>query len=99
MAVWNPRANEIFASVLELPAAQRQAHLQQVCGADNELRREVEALLAAHAQAGSFLDRPAPGVAQSAALDNVQPAKTLPPAAPQPYRPSLCRATPYKNWG
>ena len=59
MAVWNPRANEIFASVLELPAEQRQAHLDQACAGDNELKRQVEALLAAHGQAGSFLDPPA----------------------------------------
>ena len=59
MAVWNPRANEIFASVLELPAAQRQAHLEQACAGDAELKQQVEALLAAHGQAGSFLDQPA----------------------------------------
>ncbi len=58
MAVWNPRANEIFASVLELPAAQRQAHLEQACAGDAELKQQVEALLAAHGQAGSFLDQP-----------------------------------------
>jgi serine/threonine-protein kinase len=59
MAVWNPRANEIFASILELPPAQRPAFLERACGADDELRRQVEALLAAHAEAGSFLDQPA----------------------------------------
>src|SRR4051794_3987818 len=82
MAVWNPRANEIFVSVLELPAAQRQAHLEQACGGDIELQQHVEALLAAHTQAGSFLDRPAPGAAQPGALDNLQPTETLPPAVP-----------------
>jgi hypothetical protein len=59
MAVWNPRANEVFASLLELPPPQRPAALAQACGADGVLRQQVEALLTAHAQAGSFLDRPA----------------------------------------
>jgi hypothetical protein len=60
MVVWNPRANAIFANLLELPPPQRPAVLDQACGADGELRQQVEALLAAHARAGSFLDRPAP---------------------------------------
>jgi len=58
MAVWNPRANKILASVLEVPAPQRQAYLEQACAGDSELKGQVEALLAAHGQAGSFLDRP-----------------------------------------
>src|SRR5262249_54756295 len=75
MAVWNPRANAIFASLLELPLPQRPAALAQACRADCELRQQVEALLAAHAQAGSFLDRPAADVAPSGELD-------LPPTGP-----------------
>jgi serine/threonine-protein kinase len=73
MAAWNPRANEIFASVLELLPDQRPAALEQACGADAELRRQVETLLAAHAQAGSFLDQPDPaacGLAPSAVDSN-----------------------------
>jgi serine/threonine-protein kinase len=61
MAVWNPRANEIFANLLELSPAERSAYLEQSCGTDGELRRQVEALLAAHAAAGDFLDQPAVG--------------------------------------
>src|SRR5262249_60735151 len=75
MAVWNPRANAIFASLLELPLPQRPAALGQACGADAELQRQVEALLAAHAQAGRFLDQPAAGAASPGELD-------LSPAAP-----------------
>jgi len=81
MADWNPRANEIFASVLELPAPQRQVYLEQACAGEDELRRQVEALLAAHAQAGSFLDRPAPGAASPPALALAQRAEPLDPAA------------------
>jgi tetratricopeptide (TPR) repeat protein/tRNA A-37 threonylcarbamoyl transferase component Bud32 len=69
MAVWNPRANAIFASVLELPPLQRQASLERACGADGALRRQVEALLAAHAEAGSFLDQPVLGAAHPGVLD------------------------------
>ena len=57
MAIWNPRANEIFASILELPPSQWQAALEQGCAGDEELRQQVDALLAAHAKAGSFLHR------------------------------------------
>jgi serine/threonine protein kinase/WD40 repeat protein len=51
---------EIFVAALGLddPAA-RAAHLDQACGADAALRRRVEALLHAHAEAGGFLERPA----------------------------------------
>jgi hypothetical protein len=62
MAVWNPRANALFASLLELPP-QRQSALDQACGADGVLRQQVEALLAAHAQAGNFLEKPPAGAA------------------------------------
>jgi hypothetical protein len=39
--------------------AERAAYLDEACGNDADLRRRVEALLRAHAQSGSFLDRPA----------------------------------------
>jgi serine/threonine protein kinase len=39
----------------ELPAGERAAFLSQECGGDDELRREVESLLAAGGKAGSFL--------------------------------------------
>jgi hypothetical protein len=57
MANWNPRANAIFASLVELPPEQWQDHLEQACAGDDELQHQVEALLAAHAEAGSFLDQ------------------------------------------
>jgi serine/threonine-protein kinase len=49
-------ADEVFCAALELasPAA-RVAYLEEVCGDDLDLRRRVERLLEAHAQAGSFL--------------------------------------------
>ena len=38
--------------------AERSAFLDEACGGDDELRREVDALLAAHQDAAGFLSRP-----------------------------------------
>ena len=49
-------AKEIFASALELEDADRRAgYLIEACGADPDLRREVESLLKAYRKAGAFL--------------------------------------------
>jgi serine/threonine protein kinase len=73
MAAWNPRANQIFLSALEIEAgAVRQDFLRGECGDDADLLRQVETLLAAHAQAGSFLEQPADARHTSAYLS--QPA-------------------------
>lgn len=50
-------ADELFGAALELPAAARPAFLDRECG-DPRLRQAVEALLAAHDDAGSFLGHP-----------------------------------------
>ena len=50
-----------FAGALAQPAAERSAYLDRACGADAELRRAVEELLAAHDAAGAFLAAPAVG--------------------------------------
>jgi len=56
----------IFLSALDIPdAAKRSAYLNDACAGDAGLRRQVEALLAAHERSGHFLDDPA--VAQMAA--------------------------------
>ena len=53
----------IFAAALEkADSAARAAYLNEVCAGDTERRRRLEALLAAHAQAASFLERPAVGL-------------------------------------
>jgi serine/threonine protein kinase len=63
MADWDPVVNEIFLRAVEAGSpAGRAAVLDRACRDDAELRRKVEALLKAHDQAGSFLDRPAPGL-------------------------------------
>jgi tetratricopeptide (TPR) repeat protein/serine/threonine protein kinase len=60
MPTWDPRANALFLKALEMPsAAERQEYLDGACAGDAALRAEVEALLEASAQAGSFLESPA----------------------------------------
>src|SRR5262245_25584350 len=49
----------IFLAVLELNASERAAYLDQACAGNEPLRREVEALLAAHDRSGTFLNEPA----------------------------------------
>src|SRR5690606_29089119 len=54
---------EIFLNALDRSdPADRAAYLERACGADAELRRRIEALLAAHEAAGGFLRTPAPAV-------------------------------------
>src|SRR6478736_10288849 len=49
----------ILAAAIELATPEERAeYIQRVCGQDAELRRRVEELLAAHFQAGDFLERP-----------------------------------------
>ena len=51
----------IFFAALEKGSGQeRAAYLDLACAGDPELRRHVEKMLAAQAQAGSFLEQPAP---------------------------------------
>jgi WD40 repeat protein/serine/threonine protein kinase/tetratricopeptide (TPR) repeat protein len=55
------RVKDIFLAALEREAgAQRSAYLNEACGQDSELRQRVEALLARHEAAGSFLQSPVP---------------------------------------
>jgi serine/threonine protein kinase len=49
----------IFDAALERPQPDRAAYLRTACAGDNQLRKEVESLLASHAESGDFLDRPA----------------------------------------
>src|SRR5688572_22022427 len=49
----------LFDVALELAPEQRGKFLQKACGADAELRREVESLLASFEAAESFMNKPA----------------------------------------
>ena len=57
----------IFKAAVKLSPEHRAAYLDQACGANDELRREVESLLHAHDQTGSFLE--SPPVQSSATVD------------------------------
>jgi WD40 repeat protein len=63
------RIDGIFAAALERPPEQRPLYLEQVCGDDGALRREVEALLAEDRDDG-FLALPASGEAMRVLLDS-----------------------------
>ena len=45
------KIDQLLDDAMELPLAERSAFLNQACGKDDELRREVESLLAAHQKA------------------------------------------------
>ena len=53
------RVIEIYLTALDLPPSERTAFLAQACGADADLRREVESLLAHAKTNDSFLATPA----------------------------------------
>jgi tRNA A-37 threonylcarbamoyl transferase component Bud32 len=59
----NPKPNlveAVFAAALAKPSTEeRAAYLDEACAGDDALRERVEALLRAHGDAGSFLEKPA----------------------------------------
>ena len=69
------QASRILENALERDPERRAAYLDEVCANDDELRREVESLLLASAQAGSLLDSPA--MAMAAPLFVSDSAKTV----------------------
>ncbi|HEV3117030.1 MAG TPA: serine/threonine-protein kinase, partial [Gemmataceae bacterium] len=50
---------ELFEAALERAPAERTAFLESACAGDKHLRGRIEALLARHAEAESFLEKPA----------------------------------------
>src|SRR5499426_3528679 len=57
------KIKEIYNRALDLGGEERESFLLGACADDADLRREVESLLAAHAEAGTFLQAPAVEVA------------------------------------
>ena len=51
--------DNLFHSALQHVAGERAAFLDEACGGDDSLRKQVEALLAAHEAAASFIESPA----------------------------------------
>ena len=58
MDLWQ-QVQQLFDAALQHSPEKRQEFLEQACGSNQELRREVESLLAAHDQSGSFMAEPA----------------------------------------
>ncbi len=50
---------ELYHAALEVNADDRAAFLDGACAEDQELRREVESLIASHEQASDFIATPA----------------------------------------
>ena len=61
---------ELYHSALEQNSAARLAFIDQSCNGDEELRHEVESLLASHEQAGDFIEAPAHEVAARLIAEN-----------------------------
>jgi serine/threonine protein kinase/Tfp pilus assembly protein PilF len=71
------RTKQILEEALQLAPGERQEYLDLACGADRDLRAEVDSLIASHEEAGSdFLARAAPEI-----LNLTVPSH--PPKAPQ----------------
>jgi len=68
---------ELYYAALEIAEPERGVFLAQACGADEDLRREVESLLAAHDRAGSF-------IAENAVADHAERFAAQPSAEDQP---------------
>ncbi len=49
---------EIYHAALEIPLEKREAFFKESCGADENLRREVESLLSFENDSGNFIDTP-----------------------------------------
>jgi eukaryotic-like serine/threonine-protein kinase len=64
-----------FHAALERAPHERAAYLTQVCAGDDELRREVESLLAAHFEVGSTIERAASDLASEWLEQQRPPAK------------------------
>ncbi len=78
------RINQLFHAALELEAGRRVRFVEESSGGDLELRREVEALLAAHEGAGTFLADPALQAAAEIAAEEGDSARAgQEPSAPE----------------
>jgi serine/threonine protein kinase/Tol biopolymer transport system component len=67
------RIDSLLGQALRLEEARRAAFLDEACGNDRDLRREVEALLDASRSAGSFLNRPAMEAVARSLADTAAP--------------------------
>ncbi len=71
------RIEQLFQSALDLAPEQRSAFLDKGCAGDEELRRDVESLLAAHHQAGDFIEDSASDVAAGLLAEGSSPSSLV----------------------
>ena len=55
MTQMSPAETVFFAALAKIDPSERAAYLNEACGTDADLRRQVDRLLAAHPEVGSFL--------------------------------------------
>jgi non-specific serine/threonine protein kinase/serine/threonine-protein kinase len=84
------QVEQLFQSAIELEPAQRAAYLAEA-SADRAIRAEVESLLSAHSEAGSFIESPA--VSETGWLAD---ALTVPLTEAEQLKLSETRVGPYK---
>ena len=53
------QVKEIFNSAIMFRPEERSLFISQACYGDDQLRSEVESLIASHEESGSFIDKPA----------------------------------------
>ncbi|HKA18464.1 MAG TPA: PDZ domain-containing protein [Blastocatellia bacterium] len=70
--------SKLYHDALELEPAQRSAFLDDACGVDEALRREVESLIASHQQVEGFIEAPAINVAEDLSNQAEAPTQLLP---------------------
>ncbi|MBL8203248.1 MAG: protein kinase [Blastocatellia bacterium] len=68
---------DVYLDALNVSAERRAAFLAQTCAGDEDLRHEVESLLNAHEEVGTFLQVPAVKVAEEERLRHADAAPTL----------------------
>jgi serine/threonine-protein kinase len=79
------KLDELFHAALERGTERRAAFLAEACDGDDELRHELESMLAHHEQAENFIERPAYAVAAETVVDD-DPSEELVGKALGPYR-------------
>src|SRR5262249_38283771 len=70
----SPAEEHFFAALEKGTPEERAAYLEEACAGNETLRRQVETLLAAHAEVGHFLERPIAEAEGMAALGSVETA-------------------------
>jgi non-specific serine/threonine protein kinase/serine/threonine-protein kinase len=81
------RVKDIFDRAMECGPASRVAFIRERCGDDEELRKEVESLLASDPETGSLLDNPLMETAAMAPGDGASASSALLPAQNDAFGP------------